>query len=163
MIPREREQKFVSMHFFQRAGFSLIEVVLALGILGLAFVPLMGLLPAGMDTFRSSVDRSAAARVVEQLANEARQSEFKEVRSSVSDLYFDELGNEVQSPGAAIFQARLTVLDESPHLKRLVIQVVRNPDGRADLVPALEDGLWKERGALPVTTRSVLLARFSTE
>ena len=42
------------------AGFSLIEVTLAIGIIAFAFVALFGLLPTGMQTFRASVDTTNA-------------------------------------------------------------------------------------------------------
>lgn len=142
-------------------GFSLVEVVLALGIVGFAIVPLLGLLPTALGNFRSSIDRSATARIVERLGNEAKQSDFDAVGTSVDDRFFDEQGNEICDSDKAIYQARVVVFDDNAHLKRLVIQVARNPGGQATL--ASEDGLWKEGGALPVATRSVFLARSSTE
>lgn len=147
----------------RRRGFTLTEVVLALGVMGLAFVPLLGLLPVGMGNFRSSMDRSAAARVAECLANEARQSDFEQVQSSGNDLLFDGQGNEVRDREAAVFQAKLMVLDEDPHLKRLIIQVARNPGGAVDLAASEKNGLWDEGSGLAMTTRSVLLARLSSE
>ena len=144
----------------RRTGFSLVEVVIALGIVGIAFVPLMGLLPTGLGSFRSSVDRSATARIVERMGNEAKQSDFDAVTSQVADRFFDDQGNEVAA-SKSIYQARMTVQSDNTHLKRLVIQVARNPGGAITL--ATEDGLWKEGGTLPVATRSVFLARSSTE
>lgn len=138
-----------------------MEVVIALGIVGFAFVPLMGLLPTGMGAFRSSVDRSATARIVERLGNEAKQSDFDAVNDQVGDRFFDEQGNEVLLAKQAIYQAKMFVEDDNKNLKRLLIQVARNPGGASIL--ATENGLWKEGGTLPVATRSVFLARSSTE
>lgn len=143
-------------------GFSLIEVVLALGIISVAFVPLMGLLPTGMASFRSSMDRGATVRITERLGNEARQSDFDSVGSNPADRYFDEQGNEVTASSQAIYQARTMVETENSHLKRLVIQVARNPAGAVTMQTDGDTGFWKE-GALPVMTQSILLARSSSE
>lgn len=143
-------------------GFSLIEVVLALGIISIAFVPLMGLLPTGMASFRSSMDRSATVRIAERLGNEARQSDFDSVSTNLTDRYFDEQGNEVTASTLAIYQARTKVETENSHLKRLVIQVARNPAGSVTIPTDAGTGFWKD-GVLPVMTQSILLARSSSE
>jgi len=160
--PESAIEPFASQNH-RRAAFTLTEVVLALGVMSVAFLPLMGLLPVGMDTFRSSVDRSAAARVIERLANEARQSDFDTVSSSTGDLYFDEQGSRTDDRQSAVFEAKVTVLDEDFHLKRLVIQVARNPGGTLDLTQGAANGAWSGSGARAVTTGSVLLARLSSE
>jgi len=144
-----------------RVGFSLVEVVIAIGIVGFAIVPLIGLLPTALGNFRTTMDRSATARIVERLGNEAKQSDFDAVGSTIVDRFFDDQGNEVASDQNAIYQARMTVIVDNTHLKRLVIQVARNPRAAGTL--AIEGGFWKESGALPVVTQSVFLARSSTE
>lgn len=40
----------------QLGGFSLVEVAMAIAIIGFAFVALLGMLPSGMRIFRSSID-----------------------------------------------------------------------------------------------------------
>src|SRR4026209_237612 len=48
-------------------GFSLVEISLALGIIGFAFVALLGLLPAGLNIFRESVDTANETWIMQDL------------------------------------------------------------------------------------------------
>jgi len=91
-------------------GFSLVESVLALGIVAFAFVGLVGLLPTGMSTFRKSMDISMAAHISQRVFDDLQQSEFDTVLQDAGmDLsrsmeaqsgnlphrFFDDQGNEV--------------------------------------------------------------------
>jgi uncharacterized protein (TIGR02598 family) len=53
--------------FLQRlrrvAGFSLIEVTLAIAIIAFAFIALIGLLPAGLGVFAQTVDATNELRI----------------------------------------------------------------------------------------------------
>lgn len=81
---------------FIPGGFSLVEVTLAIGVVGFAFVALLGLLPVGMQTFRQAVDTSVRSQIVQRVFNEALQTNFETLVSvPSSDLYFDDQGNEV--------------------------------------------------------------------
>ena len=152
--------------FTSPKAFSLVEVALALGIVSIALVPLLGLLPVGLSTFRSSIDTNVFSQVVEKLGNEAQLSEFDGVTSS-GLRYFDEQGNEVSQKALAVYQARLTVVTPAQpeeHRKRLIIQVVRKPAGAITNLKedTLEDAVvWSNQNALPIATRTLLLARMS--
>jgi uncharacterized protein (TIGR02598 family) len=61
-----------------KAGaFTIIEIVLAIGIVSFAFLGVVGLLPAGMSVFRKSMDASIGAQLVQQVLTEAQQTEFE--------------------------------------------------------------------------------------
>ena len=93
------------------AGFSLIETALALGIVAFAFVALMGMLPAGLTTFRKSVDTTVSAQIVQHIVSDAEQSDFDallaQATATTADFYalrtryFDDQGNEVIPAGQA--------------------------------------------------------------
>lgn len=57
-------------------AFSLIEVVLAVGVVAFAFVAIMGLIPAGMGQFRQAVDTSVCATIAQRVINDAQQADF---------------------------------------------------------------------------------------
>ncbi len=92
-----------------RAAFSLIETALALGIVAFAFVGLMGMLPAGLTTFRKSVDTTVSAQIVQHIVSDAEQSDFDALSAQAtvtnSDFYvlktryFDDQGSEVVPAG----------------------------------------------------------------
>src|SRR6185369_7455030 len=57
-------------------AFSLIEVVLAVGVVAFAFVAIMGLIPAGMGQFRQAIDTSVCSQIAQRVMNEAQQTGF---------------------------------------------------------------------------------------
>jgi uncharacterized protein (TIGR02598 family) len=62
-----------------RQAFSLIEVVLSLGIIAFAFVAIVGLIPVGLQTFRDSVDKTVETQIVQKLTAIAQQTEFSKL------------------------------------------------------------------------------------
>ena len=50
----------------RQRGFSLIEVVMALGIIGFSLVALIGLLPVGLNTQKKSSEEARAVQVLAQ-------------------------------------------------------------------------------------------------
>jgi len=109
----------------RQSGFSLVEVVLAVGVISFAFVAILGLLPAGLTQFRQAMDNSIASQIAQRIIMDAQQSDFDiltdtahrqassvdpfRARSfSASDAakssplyirYFDEQGNEIIPQG----------------------------------------------------------------
>ena len=77
-------------------GFSIVEIALALGIIGFAFVGLMALLPAGLSTFRTAIDQTNEGRIMESLTTQTQAAEFSNVpkqfdfQQSGAVFYFDE-------------------------------------------------------------------------
>lgn len=58
------------------AGFSLVEVALAIGIVAFAFVALLSLLPAGLTTFRRALDISICTQIAQRIVSEAQMVDF---------------------------------------------------------------------------------------
>ena len=152
-----------------RAGFSLVEVVLALGIVSVAFIPLMGLLPTGLSAMWGAMDETLASQIIQEIGNEIQQSDFDAVSSSASLRYYDDGMRELPAAlkAESVYQSRVAVMvsTEAPYLKRLVIQVARNPGVSAVMKEKeLADGtsVWVTTNTLPMVTRSLLLARSSS-
>lgn len=68
-----------------RTAFSLIEIVLALGIVAFVLVALVGLLPVGLNTNRDSLEEFEAFNVL-QLAAVDRQSSLADAPSSLFQI-----------------------------------------------------------------------------
>lgn len=49
---------------------------MAVGIVAFAFVTLIALIPAGLTTFRRSVDTSVCAQIAQRILNEAQETDF---------------------------------------------------------------------------------------
>ncbi len=84
-------------------GFSLIEVVLALGVIGVALTSMLGLLPTGLTIFRESIEATVRADILRKLSSELQQTPFSDVGSSTGMRYFTDEGQEVTSEKQAFF------------------------------------------------------------
>jgi len=62
--------------FRNGSGFSLVEVVLAVGVVAFAFVAIMGLIPAGMQQFRQAIDTQVGSQIAQRLIEDAEQTDF---------------------------------------------------------------------------------------
>lgn len=106
----------------QYKAFSLVEVTLAMGIFVFALVSMLGLLSAALQSSRASLDISAATQVADAVAVRLSQGNWSE------PVYFDDLGNETNSPGA-IYQARVVQsVSVSDYLKSAEVIVTRGSE-----------------------------------
>lgn len=99
------------------AAFSLIEVVLAIGIVSFAFVGMFALLPAGMTIFRQAIDNSIGSQIVQRIVNEAQQTDFPALTAApITTRYFDDQGNELEPTAAnnSLYTAEVSVLAQTP-------------------------------------------------
>ena len=53
----------------EAAGFSLVEVTLALGVAAICLITLLGLLPAGVKTQQTSIQQTTANQIISQLSS----------------------------------------------------------------------------------------------
>lgn len=51
----------------EAAGFSLVEVTLALGVAAICLITLLGLLPAGVKTQQTSIQQTTANQIISQI------------------------------------------------------------------------------------------------
>ncbi len=105
MSPLSSPRMFKSHDGLQ--AFSLVEIVLALGIVSFAMVSIFGLIPVGLTTFRQAKNLSVEANIAQQLASDVQRSDFQNL--GATNFTFDEQGIAV-SKDKAIF----TVLMEAP-------------------------------------------------
>lgn len=92
-------------------AFSLIEVVLALGIISFCFIGLLGLMSAGLKSFEAAIDNTVATQIAQNVIGKARQAGFSRLAAAGpgSTLYFDEEGNAKSGPVDAIYAAAFAV------------------------------------------------------
>ena len=77
------------------AGFSLVEIVIALGVVSFALVSVVGLLVGGVTTWRDSSDDRLAVSMAEQVLAELRSSSA--IEDSTAEFFFDVEGRKVSS------------------------------------------------------------------
>jgi uncharacterized protein (TIGR02598 family) len=148
------------------AGFSIIELALALGIISFAFVGLLGLLPAGMNTFRQSIDTAVSFQISQRIIGEALDSDFNTFISKAPEIrYFDYDANELPDEKGAIYSVHVRVqpavtvpgaASVNSHLAGITVQIARNPSGKTLTVDA--NDLWQADCTVPMTWYSTFLA-----
>ena len=83
---------------FSARGFSLVEIVLAIGVIGSALVAVLGLLSVGLSSSRSSQDESLIAAMSRQVVGSLRQQQFannplfsnvQNTEATIQTAYFD--------------------------------------------------------------------------
>lgn len=90
----------------RRAAFTLVEVVMALGVFAISFIVLFSLMPVGLDMMTSSSDATVGMQIVQRVTTLARQAKFSELskldrnpgtdsKGEKPDFFFDNEGVEV--------------------------------------------------------------------
>ena len=77
-------------------AFSLIEVVLALGVVSFSLIGIFGLLLSGMTTFHRSIDQTVQSQIAQQVINNAQLTSYATLTSQGNfTTNYDENGNGV--------------------------------------------------------------------
>ena len=91
------------------AGFSLIEVTIAVAITAVALVSIMGMLPKGMQTMSAATDRAIEGRIQQQVISELMLTEWadraifdKQIRG------YDDQGIHIATDGSVFANGRTT-------------------------------------------------------
>ena len=136
-------------------GFTLVETVLALGIVATVMVTLMALLPTGMDIMKEAGTNTVGARIANQLVSEVQLSDYDKIQQwNGEERYYDDMGtqiskNDEQFKMRRIYTARVEVDEESPelpgkykndYLKRVVVKVAGFTGGEPDFKDPPSDG-----------------------
>lgn len=79
-----------------RRGFSLVEVVLATGIMALGVVTILGLLPHGLEMSRKTANEQAETRIVDLIVGEMQGVNWDSIEDNNAQVrYFDDQGLEI--------------------------------------------------------------------
>ncbi|XHR31081.1 MAG: Verru_Chthon cassette protein B [Chthoniobacteraceae bacterium] len=77
-----------------RRAFSLVEVVLALGIISVSLLAVMGLMPVGLKTMREAMDATVESQILQKINAEASLTPFSQLAANFAGktFYYDESG-----------------------------------------------------------------------
>lgn len=120
-----------------RAGFSLIEIMLALAVIAIGLIAIVGLIPRGVQASREAADNTLAATLVHDAFNGLRQSAMQPPWPPVlADTYYDAAAtNQVNTPSAdTYFKIHLANAVSTPTLLT-VVATVTWPVKRLTAVP----------------------------
>ncbi|MCP4848416.1 MAG: Verru_Chthon cassette protein B [Verrucomicrobiaceae bacterium] len=120
-------------------GFTLIETVLAIGIVATVLIALLGLLPTGSDILSEAGRGTVGARIAQQLIGEVQLAEFEDIdQFNNKQRYYNDMGTELRTSGdiERVYTARIEIesgnppipgAKESEYLRRVIIKVSNNP------------------------------------
>jgi uncharacterized protein (TIGR02598 family) len=126
----------------RRDAFSLVEVVLSVGVAAFALMALLGLLPAGLKTFKGTMNSAVGAQIAQRIFNDMQVSDWSNISNMMR--YFDEQGTETTMSNDlhCIYWAQVTVTNAvtstnstsimgntSTNLLTLRVIVANNPGG----------------------------------
>jgi uncharacterized protein (TIGR02598 family) len=102
------------------AGFSLVEVVLAVGIMALGVVTILGLLPHGLEMSRKTANEQAETRIVDQIVGELQAADWVTLGGvtgpgNVAGVLFqyDDQGLRTLVPALTTYVARAMMVDDN--------------------------------------------------
>jgi len=122
----------------KNGAFTLVETVLAIGIVSTVMVALMALIPIGMKMMKEAGVNTVGARIANKLLGEVQLSEFDQIQQyNGKEYWFDDMGTQLkkgeeESKLSRIYTAKIEVDEENPKipgaqenkfLKRVVVKV----------------------------------------
>src|SRR6201996_1772802 len=82
-----------------KAGFNLVEVVLAMCVIAIAFTSLFGVMPVALQNYRHAMSMTTAANILAKVSNDLQQTSADQILliigTSPSPRYFDDDGQDV--------------------------------------------------------------------
>lgn len=90
----------------QKDGFSLVEVVLALGLMSFAVIAILGLIPTGLTTLRQSMNQTVEAQIVRSIGAQSVMANFTNL--ATNNMYFDDEGLPAKNAAGAFYTVNVT-------------------------------------------------------
>jgi uncharacterized protein (TIGR02598 family) len=90
-----------------KRAFSLVEVVIALGIISSGCVLMIGMLDVGITTFSNAIQTSVKAQILERISNDLKFQAYS--NNFTTNLYFDDEGDASTNSTSAIYSATITL------------------------------------------------------
>jgi len=111
---KNHSAKLVSL----RKAFTLVETTIAMGIVAFAMVPILGLVPMGLTTFRNAISVTAEAQIVQGLSNEILLTDYELLTNKYSSeqvSYYTDEGEHLltKNDAGALYQAKVVLQDVS--------------------------------------------------
>lgn len=98
-----------------KRGFSLVEVVIALGVVSFAFIGIIGSLPVGIQSMQGAMQQQAKANITQQLRSDLQQIPFATAANPGADYsiealagvtwYYTSEGMKTDKPAEAFYEA----------------------------------------------------------
>lgn len=167
--PHERNSFNLSRR--NKLAFSLIEVTIAIGIVSFAFMAIMGLIPTGLNAFRSAIDTSVSGQIFKSVINETQQTDFGALIAATPAIrYLDDQGNGCDT-GKAIYFVNTRILSyavlastksgavTNSSLTAITVQIAKNLGNTSLDFLMGGDNLWRADGGCAALKHSTMVTR----
>jgi uncharacterized protein (TIGR02598 family) len=129
---------------FSPSGFTLAEVMIAMGIVASVMVALLGMIPLGVRSVREAANLTISGRIAQEVISNIQQANWSEVVTTYDKktFLFDNEGFAIRGSERKItpsFQARVTIPSAlisigttryaTNTLKKVLVEVEFTPDG----------------------------------
>ncbi|PTY02353.1 hypothetical protein DB346_09600 [Verrucomicrobia bacterium LW23] len=74
------------------AGFSLVEVIMALGVMSVSMMGMLGLLSVGLTHFQKSMDLTVRSQITQDLVYMLQRTPFTDLSSGTTERFYDDEG-----------------------------------------------------------------------
>ncbi len=118
--PRDCSLKLHAVHGpasrFYRRGFTLVETVLAIGIVVFTMLPILGLLPVGMDSQQEAISSTVESQLVQAVSGEISLTDYATVASSYHEpveTFYNEEGALLPSDHGMVYAVKVALKDVS--------------------------------------------------
>lgn len=119
-----------------QAGFSLVEVTLAVAIAALAIITLLGLLPQGLEMSRKTGLITTNSYILEQIVRDLENAQWANIPTTKVRKYYNDQGTEVAQDSPEItFVAEVDYTQTAalpkqsttqPYLRRVIVRVANS-------------------------------------
>jgi uncharacterized protein (TIGR02598 family) len=93
------------------SGFSLVELALALGILGFTMTALIGMLPFGLSAFKQAMTNTIESEIVQNLSNDILLANYSDLyKYNSQSYYYDYEGMPLPSSTGAVYTATVSMI-----------------------------------------------------
>lgn len=125
-----RNKRFVlSQRRKNSRGFSLVEVVLALGILVFCLVALLGLIPSGLQSFRAAMTLTVESQIAQSISGDLQLTDFTNLKTMLAtdvERHYDDQGIEVESGSPLTVYTATISLNDLVSPANLPPEAIRN-------------------------------------
>ncbi len=95
------------VQFTLNQGFSLVEVAVAMAIMGFGLLSIVGLVPMGLTNFRQAMNNTVESQIVQGITSELQLTSFKNLAAGTN--YYDAEGNLTKVTSQAVYTAKVAL------------------------------------------------------
>ena len=94
----------------RQGGFSLVEVAMALAIMGFACISLIGMIPIGITSFHQAMGNTVESEIVQNLSNDILLADANGLgQYTTQSFYYDSMGVPLTTSANAVYTATITL------------------------------------------------------